>query len=57
MEKLKLHRAIAAAAAAAITLGMLSAITSIAAKDQARLAQARSVQVVAAANAAGTPKR
>jgi hypothetical protein len=57
MQKPKLHRAIAAAAAAAITLGILSAVTSIAAEDQARLAQARSVQVLAAANAPTTVKR
>jgi len=57
MEKPKLHRAIAAAAAAAITLGILSVITSIAAEDQARLARARSVQVLAAANTPDTVKR
>lgn len=57
MERPKLHRAIAAAAAAAVTLGILSAVTSIAAKDQARLAQARGVQVLAAASATATVKR
>jgi hypothetical protein len=57
MEKPKLHRVIAAAAAAAITLGLFSAVASIAAEDQATLAAARSVSVLVAANAPETMNR
>jgi len=46
----KLYRALAATAAASITLGIFSAVTSIAAEDRARLAYAHT-QVFVAANA------
>jgi len=57
MTKPNLHRAIAATAAAAITLGLFSAIVSIAAEDQARLVAARSVHEIVVAKAPATVNR
>ena len=57
MESLKLHRAIAAAAAAAITIFIFSGVNSIAAEDRARLAYAHSVHLLIAANAPDTIRR
>jgi uncharacterized protein YfaQ (DUF2300 family) len=57
MNKPTLHRAIAAAAAAAITLSLFSAIVSIAAEDQATLAAARSVHTLVATKAPETTNR
>ena len=57
MNKPNFHRAIAAAAAAAITLGLFSTIASIAAADQAKLAAARSVHTLVAAKAPDTMNR
>jgi hypothetical protein len=52
-----LHRAIAAAAAAAVTLGIFSSVVSIAADDQAELAAARNVPALVASVAPDTTKR
>jgi hypothetical protein len=57
MDEPKLYRAFAAAAAAAVTLGLLSAVVSIAAEDQATLAAARNVPLLVAAKAPETTKR
>jgi len=57
MDKPKFHRAIAAAIAAAITLGIFSAVVSIAAEDQATLAAVRSVHTLVASKAPETKSR
>lgn len=57
MNKPILHRAIAAAVAAAITLGLFSAVVSIGAEDQARLSAARNLPLLVAAKAPETTSR
>ena len=57
MSKPNFQRAIAAAAAATVTLSLFSAIVSIAAEDQAKLVAARSVHELVAAKAPATMNR